>query len=119
MARSSLIATLLCTVLAIPSSAQQRIEYEDYRLDNGLRVILVEDHSVPVVTIDLWYNVGSGRESRERSGFAHLFEHMMYQGSANVAKAEMLQLVERAGGTMNATPTRIAPLTSRPYLRTA
>ena len=104
MARSSLIATLLCTVLAIPSSAQQRIEYEDYRLDNGLRVILVEDHSVPVVTIDLWYNVGSGRENRERSGFAHLFEHMMYQGSANVAKAEMLQLVERAGGTMNATP---------------
>ena len=104
MARSSLIATLLCTVAAVPSSAQQRIEYEDYRLDNGLRVILVEDHSVPVVTIDLWYDVGSGSENRGRSGFAHLFEHMMYQGSANVAKAEMLQLVERAGGTMNATP---------------
>ncbi len=104
MARLSLIATLVCTVVAIPSSAQQRIEYDDYRLDNGLRVILVEDHSVPVVTIDLWYNVGSGSENRGRSGFAHLFEHMMYQGSANVAKAEMLQLVERAGGTMNATP---------------
>ena len=104
MVRSSLIATLLCTVAAVPSSAQQRIEYEDSRLDNGLRVILVEDHSVPVVTIDLWYDVGSGSENRGRSGFAHLFEHMMYQGSANVAKAEMLQLVERAGGTMNATP---------------
>ncbi len=60
MARLSLIATLVCTVVAIPSSAQQRIEYDDYRLDNGLRMILVEDHSVPVVTIDLWYNVGSG-----------------------------------------------------------
>ncbi len=104
MARLSLIATLVCTVVAIPSSAQQRIEYDDYRLDNGLRVILVEDHSVPVVTIDLWYNVGSGSENRGRSGFAHLFEHMMYQGSANVAKTEMMQLVERAGGTMNATP---------------
>ncbi len=104
MARLSLIATLVCTVVAIPSSAQQRIEYDDYRLDNGLRVILVEDHSVPVVTIDLWYNVGSGSENRGRSGFAHLFEHMMYQGSANVAKTEMLQLVERAGGAMNATP---------------
>ncbi len=104
MARLSLIATLVYAVVAIPSSAQQRIEYDDYRLDNGLRVILVEDHSVPVVTIDLWYNVGSGSENRGRSGFAHLFEHMMYQGSANVAKAEMLQLVERAGGTMNATP---------------
>lgn len=104
MTRLSLIATLVCTVVAIPSSAQQRIEYDDYRLDNGLRVILVEDHSVPVVTIDLWYNVGSGSENRGRAGFAHLFEHMMYQGSANVAKAEMLQLVERAGGTMNATP---------------
>ena len=104
MARLSLIATLVCTVVAIPSSAQQRIQYDDYRLDNGLRVILVEDHSVPVVTIDLWYDVGSGSENRERSGFAHLFEHMMYQGSANVAKAEMLQLVERAGGTTNATP---------------
>ncbi|MCZ6756383.1 MAG: pitrilysin family protein, partial [Gemmatimonadetes bacterium] len=104
MTRLSLIATLVCTVVAIPSSAQQRIAYDDYRLDNGLRVILVEDHSVPVVTIDLWYNVGSGSENRGRSGFAHLFEHMMYQGSANVAKAEMLQLVERAGGTMNATP---------------
>ena len=104
MTRLSLLATLVCTVVAIPSSAQQRIEYDDYRLGNGLRVILVEDHSVPVVTIDIWYDVGSGSENRGRSGFAHLFEHMMYQGSANVAKAEMMQLVERAGGTMNATP---------------
>ena len=95
------LASLLATA---PSAAQQRIEYDDYRLDNGLRVILAEDHSVPVVTIDLWYNVGSGSERPGRGGFAHLFEHMMYQGSANVQKSEMLQLVERAGGQMNATP---------------
>ena len=98
------IAAVACAVCTLPASAQQRIEPEDYRLDNGLRVILVEDHSVPVVTIDLWYNVGSGSERQGRSGFAHLFEHMMYQGSANVEKSEMLQFVERAGGEMNATP---------------
>jgi predicted Zn-dependent peptidase len=104
MPRSTLAATLFCASVALPASAQQRIEYEDYRLDNGLRVILVEDHSSAVVTIDLWYNVGSGSERPGRSGFAHLFEHMMYQGSANVEKAEMMQLVERAGGQMNASP---------------
>ncbi len=98
------LAALVSVLAAAPTAAQQRIEYDDYRLDNGLRVILVEDHSVPVVTIDLWYNVGSGSERPGRGGFAHLFEHMMYQGSANVQKSEMMQLVERAGGQMNATP---------------
>ena len=95
----------LAALLAAPSAAaQERVEYEDYRLDNGLRVVLVEDHAVPVVAIDLWYDVGSGSERAGRTGFAHLFEHMMFQGSANVAKAEMMQLVERAGGNFNATP---------------
>ena len=99
------LAALVSLLATAPSAAQQRIEYDDYRLENGLRVILAEDHSVPVVTIDLWYNVGSGSERPGRGGFAHLFEHMMYQGSANVEKSEMLQLVERAGGVMNATPS--------------
>ncbi len=95
----------LAALLAAPSAtAQERVQYEDYRLDNGLRVVLVEDHAVPVVTIDLWYDVGSGSERAGRTGFAHLFEHMMFQGSENVAKAEIFQLVERAGGEMNATP---------------
>jgi predicted Zn-dependent peptidase len=93
------IAALLPATLV----AQQRLEYEDYHLENGLHVILVEDHSVPIVTVDIWYNVGSANERPGRSGFAHLFEHMMFQGSANVGKAEHIQLVQRAGGTVNGT----------------
>jgi predicted Zn-dependent peptidase len=77
------------------------IVYEQFTLPNGLRVIYSEDHSTPVVSVDVWYDVGSRNERVGRSGFAHLFEHMMFQGSANVKKAEHFQLVQRAGGTMN------------------
>ena len=103
MQRVPLIIGSILVALIGPAGAQERIAYEDYRLDNGLRVILVQDHSVPIVTIDIWYNVGSANERSGRSGFAHLFEHMMFQGSANVGKAEHGQLVNRAGGTDNGT----------------
>ena len=78
-----------------------RIPIETYTLPNGLRVVLAEDHSAQVVAVDMWYDVGSRNEVRSRTGFAHLFEHMMFQGSANVKKGEHMQLVERAGGDMN------------------
>lgn len=100
IARSLGTATLL---LAGPLTAQERLQYDDSRLDNGLRVILVEDHSVPVVTIDLWYNVGSANERPHRSGFAHLFEHMMFQGSAHAARGMHRDLIAQAGGSMNGT----------------
>jgi predicted Zn-dependent peptidase len=64
-------------------------------------VVYSEDHSTPIVSVDVWYDVGSRNERAGRSGFAHLFEHMMFQGSANVKKAEHFQLVQRAGGSMN------------------
>lgn len=80
-----------------------RIPIETYRLDNGLRVILSPDHSSQVVTVNLWYNAGSRNEVRGRTGFAHLFEHMMFQGSANVKKGDHFALVERAGGQTNAS----------------
>ncbi len=83
--------------------AQSPIDYERYALENGLTVFLVENHDVPVVTVNVWYNVGSRNERTGRSGFAHLFEHMMFQGSANVGKGEHFQLIERAGGNMNGT----------------
>ena len=70
-------------------------------MPNGLRVILAENHSTQVVAVDLWYDVGSRNEVPGRTGFAHLFEHMMFEGSAHVKKAEHLQLVTRAGGSMN------------------
>jgi zinc protease len=79
------------------------IPFETYRLDNGLRVILSPDRSVPVVAVDVWYDVGSRDERPGRTGFAHLFEHMMFQGSGNVGKGEHMQLIERAGGSMNGT----------------
>jgi predicted Zn-dependent peptidase len=78
-----------------------RIAYDTYALPNGLTVILSEDHSTPIVTVNVWYHVGSANERVHRSGFAHLFEHMMFQGSAHVKKSEHMQLVERAGGSMN------------------
>ena len=78
-----------------------RIAYEQFTLPNGLRVIYSEDHSTPVVSVDVWYDVGSRNERAGRSGFAHLFEHMMFQGTAHVKKAEHFQLVQRAGGSLN------------------
>src|SRR5436309_6348182 len=78
-----------------------RIVFEQFTLPNGLRVIYSEDHSTPIVTADVWYEVGSRNERPGRSGFAHLFEHMMFEGSAHVKKSEHGQLVERAGGTYN------------------
>jgi zinc protease len=74
-----------------------------HRLHNGLRVVLSEDRSVPVVCTNLWYGVGSRNEPAGKTGFAHLFEHMMFQGSAHVPKNRHFELVERAGGTLNAT----------------
>jgi predicted Zn-dependent peptidase len=93
---------------AVPQSrlaAQQagRIPYDTYTLPNALQVVLSEDHSTPIVTVNLWYRVGAANEVPGRSGFAHLFEHMMFQGSANVRKAEHFQLVERSGGGLNAS----------------
>ncbi len=90
--------------LLIPGvlSAQAgRIAFEQFTLPNGLRVIYSEDHSTPVVSVDVWYEVGSRNERPGRSGFAHLFEHMMFQGSAHIKKAEHNKLIERAGGDFN------------------
>jgi zinc protease len=76
---------------------------KQFTLSNGLRVILCEDHAVPVVSVALYYDVGSRNEKAGRTGFAHLFEHMMFQGSENVPKAAHFQYIFNAGGTMNGT----------------
>jgi zinc protease len=76
---------------------------EQFTLGNGLRVVMNEDHSVPVVSVAVYYDVGSRNEREGRTGFAHLFEHMMFQGSENVPKAAHFQYVSNAGGTMNGT----------------
>ena len=72
-------------------------------LDNGLRVVLSRDPRAPLVAVNLWYDVGSKHEKAGKTGFAHLFEHMMFQGSANVEKGQHFSLVQAAGGTLNAS----------------
>jgi predicted Zn-dependent peptidase len=78
-----------------------RIPIETFRLPNGLFVSLSEDHTAPIVAVNLWYHVGSANERPGRTGFAHLFEHMLFQGSADVEANEHFELVQRAGGTLN------------------
>jgi predicted Zn-dependent peptidase len=79
------------------------VAFTDERLDNGLRLIIAEDHLAPVAGVNIWYDVGSKHEQPGRTGFAHLFEHVMFQGSAHVGKAEHIALIQAAGGTMNGT----------------
>jgi zinc protease len=78
-----------------------RIPIDTFRLPNGLFVTLSEDHTAPLVAVNLWYHVGSANERAGRTGFAHLFEHMLFQGSKNVGSNEHFELVQRAGGTLN------------------
>ncbi len=79
------------------------ISYEKYQLSNGLTVLIHEDHSDPIVYVDVTYHVGSAREQEGRSGFAHFFEHMMFQGSVHVADEQHFKIVSEAGGTLNGT----------------
>jgi zinc protease len=79
------------------------IPYKKYRLDNGLTVVLHEDRSDPLVHVDVTYHVGSGREEVGKSGFAHFFEHMMFQGSENVGDEQHFKIVSESGGTLNGT----------------
>ena len=80
-----------------------QIPIERHQLDNGLKIVLSEDHTNPVVALNLWYNVGSRNERPGRTGLAHLFEHMMFQGSVNVAETGHIAHVERVGGHLNAS----------------
>jgi zinc protease len=78
-----------------------QVSLETYTLDNGLNVILSRDPSVPVVAVNVWYHVGSANERAGRTGFAHLFEHMMFQGSQNVGDDAHFRMIQEAGGTLN------------------
>src|SRR3954466_11521470 len=82
------------------------IPYEKYVLPNGLTLIVHEDHSDPVVHVDVTYHVGSAREEVGKSGFAHFFEHMLFQGSDNVADEQHFKIVQEAGGTLNGSTNR-------------
>ena len=79
------------------------IPYKRYKLANGLTILIHEDHSDPICYVDVTYHVGSAREQQGRSGFAHFFEHMMFQGSKNVADEQHFKIITEAGGTLNGT----------------
>ncbi len=90
---------------AAPSEQAITVDYERFRLDNGLDVILHRDASTPVITVNTWYHVGSARESPGRTGFAHLFEHLMFEGSGHVPEGAIDTWIEAAGGSTNGSTT--------------
>src|SRR5215510_7356577 len=88
---------------AAKSAMSFDVAFKEFKLNNGLRVILAEDHSAPTYSINVTYNVGSRDERPGRTGFAHLFEHMLFQGSENVGKGEHFILIQNNGGNANGT----------------
>ena len=110
-----LVAIAVCTSSFAQTKLIEKVEkkgdeivipYSKYQLDNGLTLIVHEDHSDPLVHVDVTYHVGSAREELTKSGFAHFFEHMMFQGSENVADEEHFKIITEAGGTLNGTTNR-------------
>jgi zinc protease len=99
-------ATTVAMLSAVPHGQSRKVEFTDTRLANGLRVIIAEDHSAPVFAIAVNYFVGSRDEREGRTGFAHLFEHMMFKGSDNVGTGEHFYLVFTNGGDMNGTTNK-------------
>src|SRR5438105_2028231 len=97
------VSLLALATGAAPQVRRGHVDFKETTLKNGLRVITVEDHSAPVISLAVTYNVGSRNERKGRTGFAHLFEHMMFKGSENVGTGEHMILVYNNGGTMNGT----------------
>src|SRR5215204_217937 len=93
----------VCAAAALTAAAAPQLTFTDTKLKNGLRVIIHEDHTAPVYSIAVTYNAGSRDERQGRTGFAHLFEHMMFKGSENVGPGEHFVLVFNNGGSMNGT----------------
>ncbi|NLE34885.1 MAG: insulinase family protein, partial [Bacteroidales bacterium] len=109
--KNSVKAILIVTIFAFASCQQKAdselsIPFEKYELGNGLDVILHEDHSDPIISVAIYYHVGSNREVPGRTGFAHLFEHMMFQQSENVPEDQYFRLIQSAGGTLNGSTSQ-------------
>lgn len=88
------------------NAQESKIQFEEYDLDNGLHVILHEDHSTPIVAVTVLYHVGSKNENPDRTGFAHFFEHLLFEGSENIGRGEFDKYIQKAGGMMNANTTQ-------------
>lgn len=101
-----IVPSVTAAVVSRETVKTNRIKFEEYRLPNGLRVILARDPFAPVIAVNVTYDVGSRDEKPGRTGFAHLFEHMMFQGSENVGKGEHILLTTSVGGSMNGTTSQ-------------
>jgi zinc protease len=93
---------LIAGLLSIPALAQNKIEFREFTLDNGLHVILHQDKTTPIVVTSVLYHVGSKNENPERTGFAHFFEHLMFEGTENIDRGQYMNIIQSRGGTLNA-----------------
>ncbi len=102
-----ILFSCFATMLTIGLFAQEanKIKFEEFDLDNGLHVILHEDHSTPIVAVSIMYHVGSKNENPNKTGFAHFFEHLLFEGSKYIGRGEIDDYIENAGGTLNANTT--------------
>lgn len=107
MRLKAFLSTLLGIVLLSQvAQAKGNIKFTEYDLPNGLHVILHEDHSTPIVAVSVMYHVGSKNEDPERTGFAHFFEHLLFEGSENIERGEYMKMVQSAGGQLNANTSQ-------------
>jgi zinc protease len=97
--------TLALLLIAGFYANAQKVEFEEYDLDNGMHVILHQDNSAPVVTVSVMYHVGAKDENPERTGFAHFFEHLLFEGTENIPRGEWFEIVTSNGGSNNANTT--------------
>ena len=100
LALSVFMGVLLCTNNM--ATAQNRIEFKEFELDNGLTVLMHRDNSTPIVAVSVMYHIGSKNENPERTGFAHFFEHLLFEGTENIGRGEYMKKIESIGGTLNA-----------------
>jgi zinc protease len=98
---AAVLVMSLQTAMAAPPATELKVPVEYYKLPNGLRVVLSQDHTAPTVCVAVYYHIGFRIEPKDRTGFAHLFEHMMFQGSQNLGKMEFIKLVQQNGGILN------------------
>src|SRR6188472_2947099 len=102
------LAFFIGSILMSGSLAAQmnKLQFTEYDLPNGLHVILYQDKTTPIVAVSVMYHVGSKNEDPQRTGFAHFFEHLLFEGSDNIKRGEYMKLVQGAGGQLNANTTQ-------------
>lgn len=101
MKKTTLLGLILGWI-AFPALGQNKIEFREFTLDNGLHVIMHQDNTTPIVVTSVLYHVGSKNENPERTGFAHFFEHLMFEGSENIDRGQYMNIIQSRGGTLNA-----------------